>query len=58
MNDRYEPFYIPADDVDMYGVADEGWYAIDEDYQVVDGPFTDRKECLHAIENKVWPNAA
>ncbi len=58
MSGKLEPVYVPADDVDAYGVADEGWYVIDDDLQVIQGPFADRKECERALRETEKPKAA
>ncbi len=58
MSGKLEPVYVPADDVDIYEVPDEGWYAMDDDHQVIDGPFASREDCLRAIEVAQTPNAA
>jgi hypothetical protein len=58
MSGKLEPIYVPADDVDLYDVPDEGWYAIDEDHQIADGPFASRVDCLLAIYEIEKPDAA
>lgn len=58
MSGKHEPMYVPADDVDMYGVGEEGWYAVDDDFQVIDGPFNNRQDCLKAIEAAANSKAA
>ena len=55
MNAKLEPVYVPADDVDIFSVDEEGWYVMDEDRQVVDGPFASRSDCLKAIEEAARP---
>ena len=50
MSRKLDAFYIPADDIDIYGVEEEGWYAVDEEYRVVDGPFASHQACLKAVE--------
>jgi len=49
MNAKLEPVYVPADDVDIFAVDEEGWYLVDEDGRVTDGPFASRNDCLKAI---------
>jgi hypothetical protein len=58
MSAKLEPVYVPADDMDIYGVEDEGWYAADDDHQVIGGPFASRRECLEAIAEMEKPQAA
>lgn len=58
MSDTFEPVYVPADDVDLYGVADEGWYVLDEDFRIVCGPFDTRSDCMKAIADGAKPEAA
>jgi hypothetical protein len=58
MSGKLEPVYVAADDVDMYGVEDEGWYAVDDGQQVISGPFASQKECLEAIAETEKPKAA
>lgn len=58
MSGKLEPVYVPADDVDIFGVSDEGWYTIDSDRMVVDGPFANEKDCLKAIAEAEKPQAA
>jgi hypothetical protein len=53
MSAKLEPVYVPADDIDIYAVEEEGWYVMDEvDYRIIDGPFASRNECLKMIEAK------
>jgi hypothetical protein len=58
MSGKLEPVYVPADDVDIYGVEEEGWYVVDETFQVFSGPFTSHKDCLGAIKETDKPQAA
>jgi hypothetical protein len=46
---KLEPIYVPADDIDQFGVEEEGWYVIDDNRTVFDGPFDSRPACLKAI---------
>lgn len=52
MGTQLEPVYVPQDDIDIYVVDEEGWYVIDEDFRVIDGPFASRADCLRAIAQK------
>jgi hypothetical protein len=49
MGGKLEPIYVPADDVDLYGVELEGWYSMDEDFVVIEGPYVSRNDCLRDI---------
>ena len=58
MSGKLEPIYVPADDVDIFGVTYEGWYAIDDDNEVFEGPFASRQDCQDAIKELEKPKAA
>ncbi len=58
MNGKLEPVFVPAEDTDNYGVGEEGWYAMDDDLQVFDGPFASRAECMKALADLDKPKAA
>lgn len=58
MSGKLEPVYVPADDVDIFAVSDEGWYVIDDDRVIIDGPFENEKACLKVIAEMQKPQAA
>ena len=58
MSGKLDAIYVAADDVDVYAVGDEGWYVMDDDLLVIDGPFETRKECIKAMEDAAKPQAA
>jgi len=44
---------VPDDDVDLYSVAEGGWYAVDDEDKAVLGPFVSLGECDRAIQDRV-----
>ncbi len=58
MSGKLEPVYVPAEDIDIFAVADEGWYVIDDDRVIIDGPFASEKDCLKLIAETQKPQAA
>ncbi len=49
MGAKLDSTYIPDDMRKDFGVADAGWYVMDEKRRLIDGPYSTRKECENAI---------
>jgi hypothetical protein len=48
------PHYVNTHQSDLRAIKD-GWYAMDDDGNLVSGPFSSRKEC---VEGTIQPNGS
>lgn len=46
---------VHTDEVGDYRVTEPGWYAVDDGYKVVLGPFVSLAECERAIQDRLRP---
>ncbi len=49
---------VPDDDHDLYSVTESGWYTVDDEDEIVLGPFDSLAQCDRAIRNRLQEQKA